>query len=74
MSDPSEFPMLMQTAFDGLVALTALLRSRHLLGPSFGPLDRPGARFKAKHEPGVLMTYDIAEPFAQRESDRYGLI
>jgi hypothetical protein len=41
INDPSELPMLMQTAFDGLVALTALWRSRHLLGPSFGFPDRP---------------------------------
>jgi hypothetical protein len=41
MNDPSELPMLMQKAFDGVVALTALRRSRHLFGPSFGLPDRP---------------------------------
>src|SRR5262249_2426106 len=35
MKDPSELPMLLQTALDALIGLVALLGCRQFLGPSF---------------------------------------
>lgn len=36
MREPDELPMLLRTAFDGMVGLAALVRGRQLLGPHFG--------------------------------------
>jgi hypothetical protein len=43
MREPGELPLLVRTALDALVGLAALLRGRHLLGPSFGMPDDESA-------------------------------